>query len=127
MAYEIILITGGTQTKEIAGPVSAITTTKIFSGLTAVDGDLLTFGVLKFDTKFSAGTLDVEISTKFYKYRENFEKGYACREVLDYPKQFILKFTEEDYYSLTPMLIFEKVCNWLNNYMQVVAFEINEY
>jgi hypothetical protein len=145
--YDIILVTGHTGATVTQTPVyvtgttiisgetvitgetitSAITTTFIFSGLTAKYGELLTSGILKFESRFLVGTTNVMIIPKFYKSRPIFEAGYQFIETINYPREFYISFTEEEFYEITPAILFTSVCDYLNTLLNVVAFEITIY
>ena len=145
--YDIILVTGHTGTivtqksvyitgsTTVSGEtiitghtvISAVTTTFIFSGLTAKYGELLTSGILKFESRFLVGTTNVMIIPKFYKSRPIFEAGYAFIEMMEYPREFYLTFTEEQFYQITPAVLFTSVCDYLNTLLNVQAFEITVY
>jgi len=145
--YDIILVTGHTGTIVTQTPVyvsgstvisgethitgktitSAITTTFIFSGLTAKFGELITSGILKFESKFMVGTTNVLITPIFYKSRAIFEAGYSPIDMMNYPREFKLVFTEEQFYQITPAILFTGVCDYLNTLLNVQAFEITIY
>ena len=146
--YDIILVTGNTGSTTTQVPVyvsgtttgvsgetiitgetiiSAVTTTFVFSGLTSSDGDMVTEGILKFESKFAIGVTRVLITPKFYRSRPKFELGYKDVEMLNYPKEFYLNFTADEFYQITPGILFTKVCEYLNEILHVVAFEIIQY
>ena len=99
----------------------------LISGLTARDGSIVASGAtLKFDSEFVASTTDVRITPKLYRNRELFESGYThiwmSEQVI--PNSFVLSFSEEEFYSLTPLQLYQEVGNWLNNYMGGTYFEL---
>lgn len=107
--------------------MSGITTTRVFSGLTSIDGFLLTAGILKFETVFMVGTTKARIIPMFFRSREIFELKYRHTTIIDYPQFFELEFTEEEFYQITPMILFTKVKDYMNDYLKVNAFEIIQY
>lgn len=126
------IITGATQTIQrviITGETitSGVTTTAIFSGLTSSDGGLITSGILKFESRFLVGTTNVLIVPKLYRSRAIFEVGYKFIEILDYPREFYLNFTSEEFYLITPATLFAKVLEFMNNTLRTTAFEIIQY
>ena len=99
----------------------------LVSGLTASDGSIVESGAtLKFDSEFVASVTDVRITPKLYRNRELFESGYThiwvSEETL--PNSFVLEFPEEEFYVLTPLLLYEAVGDWLNNFLGGTYFEL---
>ena len=87
------------------------------SGLTASDGSVIASGAtVKFDSEFSAASTDIRITLKLYRNRELFEMGYTSiqisQEILPY--DFILTIPEEEFYVLTPTILYQEVCDYLN-------------
>ena len=99
----------------------------LVSGLTASDGSIVESGAtLKFDSEFVASVTDVRITPKLYRNRELFESGYThiwiSEQVI--PNSFMLEFPEEEFYILTPLLLYEAVGDWLNNFLGGTYFEL---
>lgn len=96
------------------------------SGLTATDGSIIASGAtVKFNSEFSARSNNVLIRPKVYRSRELFEAGYANVLTDEIPDNFQLVLTEEDLYTLTPAVLYEKVRDYLNNLLGEDMFEIN--
>jgi hypothetical protein len=96
------------------------------TGFTAIDGSLVASGAtVKFETSFHAGTTQIGIGLKIYRNRELFEAGYRNIEVIELPNNFMLVVPEEEFYVITPMIIYEKVRDYLNGLFNDDAFEIN--
>jgi hypothetical protein len=97
------------------------------SGLTASDGSIITSGAtLKFDAEFLAGTTDIRIIPKMYRNRELFESGFTNILISEniIPNDFILTFTDEEYYSLTPYDLYQKVGEYLNELLEADYFNL---
>ena len=96
------------------------------TGFTAIDGSLVASGAtIKFETVFHVGTTQIEIRLKIYRNRELFEAGYQNIRVVELPDDFMLAVPEEEYYVLTPMILYEKVRDYLNSLFGEEVFEIN--
>ena len=99
----------------------------LITGLTASDGSIVESGAtLKFDSEFVASVTDVRITPKLYRNRELFENGlthtWMSEQVI--PNSFVLEFTEEEFYTITPLILYEKVGEWLNTFMGGTYFEL---
>jgi len=97
------------------------------SGLTASDGSIVASGAtLKMDAEFQAGSTVVRVTPRLYRNRELFESGYTqiwmSEDIL--PNDFEINFSEEEFYSLTPLQLYQEVGNWLNNFIGGVYFEL---
>jgi hypothetical protein len=100
----------------------------LVTGLTASDGSVVASGAtLKFDSEFLASSTRVRIVPKLYRNRELFESGYTHINISEQiiPYDFTLEFMEEDFYSLTPLVLYQEVGNWLNNFLGGDYFELN--
>lgn len=90
------------------------------TGLTASDGTLIPSGAtIKFQTVFQIGTTDVKIYPKIYKNREYFESGYTSMQVSTetLPDDITLRgILINEFYQLTPEIIYGKVRDYLNSY-----------
>lgn len=89
----------------------------LVSGITASDGSIVASGAtLKFDAEFLAGSTNIRIMPKLYRSRELFESGYTNIQLSEelIPNDFILELSEEEYYQLTPLELYEKVGFKLN-------------
>ena len=96
------------------------------TGLTAIDGSLIASGAtIKFETLFFIGTTDIEIRPRVFRSRELFENGFQWVKAIELPTDFRMSVPEEEYYTLTPQAIYEKVKDYLNNLFGVDVFEIN--
>jgi hypothetical protein len=98
----------------------------LLSGLTAMDGSLVTSGAtLKFDTEFYARSNHIMIRPKLYRNREVFDLGYENVRTSDIPNDIIFELSDNDFYTLTPQALYEKVRDYLNNMFGANVFEIN--
>ena len=96
------------------------------TGLTAIDGSVIASGAtIKFESEFMVANTNIIIRPKVYRSRELFDAGYSNVETRDIPFDFILQLPEEEYYVLTPMILYERVRDYLNNLFGEEAFEIN--
>jgi hypothetical protein len=95
------------------------------TGFTAIDGSIVTSGAtIKFNSEFLAGTNIIVIKPKLYRSRELFEMGYEEVHINGIPNVFRLELPDEEFYVLTPAILYEKVRDYLNNLMGVIMFEI---
>jgi hypothetical protein len=90
------------------------------TGLTASDGSLIASGAtIKFESVFKIGTTVVKAYPKIWRNRELFESGYTNIQVTNevLPDDITLNdFTEEEFYTLTPQMLYEKVRDVLNGF-----------
>ena len=99
----------------------------LVSGLTASDGSIVASGAtLKFDSEFIASTTDVRIQPKLYRDRELFESGYTHIWMPEstIPASINLSFTDEEFYGMTPLVLYEKVGIALNGHLGGDFFEL---
>ena len=95
------------------------------TGFTAIDGSMVASGAtIKFNSEFLAGTNIIVVKPKLYRSREFFEMGYDEVRVNEIPNIFRLELPDEEFYVLTPAILYEKVKDYLNNLFGVVLFEI---
>ena len=100
---------------------------KTLTGFTARDGSIILSGAtIKFNTEFSSRSNDIVVRPKIYRNRELFESGYReifiSEQVL--PVDFVITLSEEAYYQLTPLQLYEEVKIFLNNLFGREMFEI---
>lgn len=96
------------------------------TGFTAIDGSLVASGAtVKFETMFHVGTTQIGIALKIYRNRELFEAGYQNIKVVELPDDFTFSVSEEEFYVITPQILYGKVCDYLNNLIGEGTFEIN--
>jgi hypothetical protein len=96
------------------------------TGLTAADGSIIASGAtIKFASEFMVANTDIIIRPKLYRNRELFDMGFKSVDTNDLPFDFILQLPEEEYYTLTPAILYQKVCDYLNNLFGGQAFEVN--
>ena len=99
------------------------------SALTASDGSIIASGAtIKFGTNFEAGSTNIRIFPKIYRNRELFESGYTSIQVTKetLPDDiYIQTLTEEDFYTLTPTVIYGIVRDWLNAYYGEDIIEVD--
>lgn len=98
------------------------------SALTSSDGSIIASGAtVKFSSEFMVGNTNIIIRPVIYRNRELFEDGYSpvgiSEEIIPY--DFILTIPEEEYYVLTPTILYGHVGDYLNNLMGVDMFEVN--
>ena len=95
------------------------------TGLTATDGSIISSGAtIKFASEFQVATTDIIIRPKVYRNRELFDMGYGSVETNDLPFDFIIQIPEEEYYVLTPTILYQKVCDYLNGLFGGDVFEV---
>ncbi len=96
------------------------------SGLTAIDGSVIASGaIVKFETLFFIGTTTIEIRPRVFRTRELFESGFDYVKTIELPTDFKLNVPEEEYYTITPEKVYEKVRDYLNDLFGADVFEIN--
>ena len=96
------------------------------SGLTAVDGSSVEAGaVIRFETTFFNGVSGANIRLEVYRSRELFEAGFQSVRVLELPFDFNLVIPDEEFYVMTPQMLYEKVKDELNNIVGGDYFEIS--
>jgi hypothetical protein len=96
------------------------------TGFTASDGSIVASGAtVKFDSEFYARSNNVMIRPRVFRNREIFDAGFTEIRVIEIPNEFILQLTDEDFYTLTPAVLYEKVRDYLNNSFGDDYFEIN--
>ena len=100
----------------------------LVTGLTASDGSIVASGAtLKFNSEFVASSTDVRITPKLYRNRELFESGYThimmSEQII--PDSIMISFSEEDFYSLTPLILYQRVRDFLNALLGGTYFELN--
>jgi hypothetical protein len=96
------------------------------TGFTASDGSLIASGAtVKFDSEFFSKSNNVSVRPKIYRNRELFDLGYAEIPTSDIPPHFILELTPEDFYTLTPAVLYEKVRDYINTLFGEDVVEIN--
>lgn len=99
----------------------------LISGITASDGSLVASGAtLKFDAEFSAGSTNIRIMPRLYRNRELFESGFTHIQISEeiIPYDFMLEIPEEEFYSLTPYDLYQKVGDYLNIKLNENFFEL---
>lgn len=99
----------------------------LVSGLTASDGSVVASGAtLKFDSEFMAQNTFIRVVPKLYRNRELFQSGYTAIAISQdiIPFDFILELPDEEYYQLTPLALYTKVGEWLNNFLGGNYFEL---
>jgi len=87
------------------------------SGLTASDGSILASGAtVKFNAEFYATSTHIRIMLHVYRNRELFEQGFDNTPIPQktLPYDFILNLPEEEFYFITPLKLYQKVCDYLN-------------
>ena len=99
----------------------------LISGLTASDGSSINSGaILKFDSEFLSWTLNIRITPKLYRNRTLFEQGFSNTLLSEHtiPNDFIITLSENVYYQLTPLQLYEIVRAHINNLLGGNFFEI---
>lgn len=95
------------------------------TGFTARDGSIVLSGAtIKFNSEFSSRSNDIVIRPKIYRNRELFDAGYNDIAIREIPHEFVLSLPDEEFYVLTPVTLYEKVRDYLNNLMGAQVFEI---
>jgi hypothetical protein len=95
------------------------------TGFTAIDGSIIASGAtIKFTSEFQVKSTAIMVRPKVYRNRDLFDLGYDEVKTNDLPNELIIKLTDEDFYSLTPVILYEKVRDYLNNWIGENLFEI---
>lgn len=95
------------------------------TGFTANDGSIIASGAtIKFASEFYAASTDIIIRPMIYRNRELFDAGYSSVPCDVLPCDFILNVPETTYYTLTPMMLYEMVKDYLNSLFDDEIFEI---
>lgn len=95
------------------------------TGFTAVDGSIIASGAtIKFSTEFNIRTTNVMVRPKMFRNREIFDLGFDDVKAKEFPSEFILQIPEAEFNTLTPVILYEKVRDYLNNLYGVTIFEI---
>ena len=97
----------------------------LISGITASDGSIVDSGaIVKFSTEFPINSTNVLIRTEMYRSREIFEFGYRSIESNVIPSRFSISIPDEEFFTITPLVLFNKVKDYLNNHAGGDFFEI---
>ena len=95
------------------------------SAFTASDGSLLASGAtVKFSSEFMIGNTDIIVRPKAWRNRELFEDGFDSVGTKEIPQELYLQVPEEEYYTLTPTLLYEYVKDELNAELGADVFEV---
>jgi len=96
------------------------------TGFTATDGSIIASGAtVKFSSEFMVGNTIIKIKPIMYRNRELFEAGYERVSTTELIQEFYLNLPEEEYYVLTPTILYQKVCDYLNGLFGGDVFEVN--
>jgi hypothetical protein len=95
------------------------------TGFTANDGSIIASGAtIKFNSEFYIRSTNITIRPRVYRSRELFDLGFddvVAKEIL---REFILVIPEEEFYSITPTILYGMVCDYLNTYYGATVFEV---
>jgi len=95
------------------------------TGFTAVDGSIIASGAtVKFNSEFNARSTDIMIRPKVYRNRELFDLGYDEVRTNEILSEFVLHVPEAEFYTLTPTLLYQEVCDYLNTWFGADVFEV---
>ena len=95
------------------------------TGLTASDGSIIASGAtVKFSSEFQIGTTRIIIRPKVFRTRELFEAGYTPINCDLIPNDIQMVLPEEEYYVLTPAVLYEIVKDELNVRAGEIIFEV---
>ena len=95
------------------------------TGFTATDGSIIASGAtVKFGSEFMVGNTTIRVKPVVFRNRELFEAGYKNVETNDILQEFFLNLPEEEYYVLTPQIMYNHVCDYLNTWIGVDVFEV---
>lgn len=95
------------------------------TGFTATDGSFIASGAtIKFTSEFQVANTDIIIRPKVFRNRELFDMGYSNVETNEIIDEFVLTIPEEEYYVLTPAILYQEVCEYLNSIAGVEKFKI---
>jgi len=94
--------------------------------LTTDDGGAVLSGAtIKFSSLFHSGSNDIEISLEIYRSREIMELGFSSLKIKEIPNRFKLIINDDDFPTITPLVVYEMVKNKLNEFMEDDVFEIH--
>jgi hypothetical protein len=95
------------------------------TGFTATDGSIIASGAtIKFNSEFNVRSTNIMIRPKVYRNRELFDLGYDEVKTNEIPNEFILAVPENEFYTLTPAILYQKVCDYLNDWYGTDVFEV---
>jgi len=95
------------------------------TGFTATDGSVIASGAtVKFSSEFIVGNTVIKIKPVVFRNRELFELGYRNVQTDEILQEFYLNLPEEEYYVLTPSILYQHVCDYLNNWIGDNLFEV---
>ena len=95
------------------------------TGFTGSDGSVIASGAtVKFSSEFMIGNTRIIVRPKVWRNRTLFEAGYNSIETREIPTEMILDVPEEDYYVLTPTLLYEMVKDELNAFIGGNVFDV---
>jgi len=95
------------------------------TGFTATDGSVIASGAtVKFSSEFIVGNTVIKIKPVVFRNRELFELGYRNVQTDEILQEFYLNLSEEEYYVLTPSILYQHVCDYLNNWIGDNLFEV---
>jgi hypothetical protein len=92
----------------------------------AADGSTISSGaIVKFDSQFHIGSLEIITIPKLYRSRELFESGYTEVNCLTLPHSINIEVSSEDEFNqLTVLGLNERVRDYLNATFEGLYFEV---
>ena len=95
------------------------------TGFTGNDGSIVASGAtVKFSSEFMIGNTDIIVRPKLWRSRELFEDGFESIQTRELPSELYLWVPEEEYYVLTPTLLYEYVKDELNSELGGIFFDV---
>jgi len=90
------------------------------------DGSIISSGaIVKFDSQFHIGSLEIITIPKMYRSRELFESGYTDVHCLALPPSINIEISSEDEFNqLTVLGLNERLRDYLNAIFEGLYFEV---
>ena len=96
------------------------------TGLTGTDGSVIASGAtIKFSSEFMTRNTQIIVRPQVWRNRTLFESGYDSIKAREIPEEMVLEVLEEDYYVLTPTLLYEMVKDELNASYGANVFDVH--
>jgi len=94
--------------------------------MTALDGSVVLSGAtVKFETQFFIGSTTIEFRPRTYRSILLYESGLEPVRVSEIPNDYFrIQLPEAEFYSITPLILYEKVKDYLNNYTGGESFMV---
>jgi len=94
------------------------------SGLTGRDGSVIAAGaVIKFETEFPIGFSGFVSRLRVYRSKAIYENGYSNVSLKDFDNE-IREDLGEEFFNLTPLILYNKVVENINNQYGATVCEV---